>query len=114
MDDARLPEHSRLLQDISALIAERPRGARERVLARIENTLTAGYARALELEAERWRLERRIASVAQDLASGRGGGDRQGEIASLARCRARADGDLSVLRGLLSSLRERANELRAA
>jgi hypothetical protein len=35
-------------------------------LARIEETLTEGYARALALEAERWRLERRIAQVAAD------------------------------------------------
>src|SRR5919197_2036268 len=34
----------------------------------VEHTLTAGYARALALEAERWRLERRIAEVASKLA----------------------------------------------
>ena len=33
-------------------------------LARVEDTLTEGYARALAIEAERWRLERRIGEVA--------------------------------------------------
>src|ERR671937_339313 len=36
-------------------------------LAHLEDTLTAGYAHALALEAERWRLERRIAEVAAEL-----------------------------------------------
>ena len=35
-------------------------------LARMEDTLTEGYARALALEAERWRLERRIGEVARE------------------------------------------------
>jgi hypothetical protein len=30
------------------------------LLARVEDTLTEGYARAPAIEAERWRLERRI------------------------------------------------------
>ena len=104
---------SRLLQQISELIAEQPAGARDRALARIEDTLTTGYARALELEAERWRLERRIAAVTEQLGAGEGG-DRSEELALLARRRSHADGNLSVLRGLLASLRERANQLRAA
>ena len=35
-------------------------------LARMEDTLTEGYAKALALEAERWRLERRIGEVARE------------------------------------------------
>src|SRR3954447_689802 len=42
-------------------------------LAEVESTLTDGYAQALALEAERWRLERRLGEMA------RGGGADVGE-----------------------------------
>ena len=42
-----------ILEEIIALLAEPERGAASPSLARLEDTLTAGYARALELEAER-------------------------------------------------------------
>ena len=101
-----------LLREITELIATAPSGERARFLARIENTLTAGYARALALEAERLRLERRIASVAAELAED-AQDRRTAELASLARRATVAGEDLSELRGLLSSLRDRASELRA-
>ena len=48
---------------------QRPQtGASAPTLARLEDTLTEGYARALALEAERWRLERRIGEVARTVA----------------------------------------------
>lgn len=101
-----------LFDKIDALLAE-PVAAGQPDLARIENTLTEGYARALALEAERWRLERRIGEVAAKLAQG----DRErrtNELAALAARISSTDGDLSVLRGRLSTLRQRAHEVRAA
>jgi hypothetical protein len=100
-----------LFEKIDALLAEP--GRDEPALARMEHTLTEGYARALALEAERWRLERRIGEVAAKLAEG----DRERrtqELASLAERISSADGDLSVLRGRLSVLRRAAHDVRAA
>jgi hypothetical protein len=77
----------------------------------IEHTLTAGYARALALEAERRRLERQIAEVASELAGE--SSERTSELATLGRRLADADCDIAQLRGLLSSLRTRASEARA-
>jgi hypothetical protein len=78
----------------------------------VEHTLTAGYARALALEAERWRLERRIAEVASKLAETPS--TEQSELASLGKRLSTADGDLAQLRELLASLRVRADEIRSA
>jgi hypothetical protein len=78
-------------------------------LARMEETLTEGYARALALEAERWRLERRIGEVARE-----GRGDVGDEIRSLGSRLTSADGKLSELRALLGSLHERARVARHA
>src|SRR5437667_6408920 len=88
-------------------------GAGAPPLSRVEDTLTAGYAHALALEAERRRLERRMADAAAQLEDD----DtplRASELGKLARSLKSASGDLSNLRLLLSSLRERANEIRAA
>ena len=100
-----------LFDEISQLLAAPADGADAPPLARLEDTLTAGYARALALEAERWRLERRIGEVAaalQDESSEL----RTDEIAKLAARLSDADGELSRLRGLLSTLRVRASDLR--
>jgi hypothetical protein len=78
-------------------------------LARIEETLTEGYARALALEAERWRLERRIGEVARE-----GRDDIGDEIRSLGSRLSNADGKLTELRTLLGSLHERARVVRLA
>jgi hypothetical protein len=78
----------------------------------VEHTLTAGYAKALALEAERWRLERRIAAVASKLAEGTQ--REHSELANLGRRLSTADGDLTQLRELLASLRVRANEIRSS
>ncbi len=100
-----------LFDKIDALLAE-PVAGGEAELARIEHTLTEGYARALALEAERWRLERRLGEVAQKLALG----DREkktSELVSLAERMSSADGDLTQLRGRLATLRQRAHDVRA-
>ena len=77
----------------------------------IEDKLTAGYARALALDAERRRLERRLAETAATMSDG---SSEDAEVAELGRRLSAADGDLAELRGLLSSLRARADEVRTA
>jgi septal ring factor EnvC (AmiA/AmiB activator) len=82
-------------------------------LARLEDTLTAGYACALALEAERMRLERRIAEVAGKL--GDDDSDlRAQELGALAAKLSCADADLTKLRGVLTSLKQHAREARRA
>jgi hypothetical protein len=78
-------------------------------LARMADILTEGYARALALEAERWRLERRIGEVARE-----GRTDIGEELKSLGTRLTRADGELSELRSLLGTLHERARAARVA
>jgi len=78
-------------------------------LAHIEDTLTEGYARALALEAERWRLERRIGEVARE-----GRTDIGEELKLLGTRLTYADGELAKLRSLLGTLHERARAVRVA
>ena len=52
-------------EQIERLLTAPASGAEAPTLARMEDTLTEGYAQALALEAERWRLERRIGEVAR-------------------------------------------------
>jgi hypothetical protein len=86
-----------------------------RALEEIEDTLTTGYAAALGLEAERWRIERRITELAGEL-----GGEadfelhRAEEMVVLAQRLSSSDADLIRLRDVLGSLRERADAARAA
>jgi GAF domain-containing protein len=71
--------------------------------AAIEDALTDGYARALALEAENRRLERRIVELAGSLTVA---GDRSvSELSDLSGRRTRALGELARLRDLLSDLR---------
>jgi hypothetical protein len=97
--------------EIRSLLDAPPKGEDAPTIAAIEHTLTAGYAKALALEAERWRLERRIADVAAKLG-GKAQEVEHSELAQLGQRLSTADGDLSNLRGLLSSLRSRADEVR--
>src|SRR3954466_8563293 len=59
--------HPMIQDDIRTLLDAPPEGTEAPTIDDIEHTLTAGYARALTLEAERWRLERKIAKVAAKL-----------------------------------------------
>lgn len=99
--------------EIRTLLEAAPDGEDAPTLDAIEHTLTAGYARALALEAERWRLERRIAEVASKLADDTSELS-HAELAKLGERLSAADGDLSRLRALLSSLRTRADQVRTA
>ena len=82
-------------------------------LDHIERTLTDGYAHALNLEAERWRLEKRIAKVAQGIDRG-DTSKKAHELSTLARRLDGNAGELTKLRALLSDLRRRADEVRPA
>lgn len=75
---------------------------------RLEHALTSGYARALELEAERLRLERRISEVAAKAP------DAATELVELAERRSVADSQHRSLRALLERLRERMVAARVA
>ncbi len=99
--------------DIRTLLDAPPTGEDAPTLDHIEHTLTAGYARALALEAERLRLERKLAEAAARLGDEVTDEDAS-ELAKLGQSISLADSDLSHLRGLLSSLRTRADEVRTA
>ena len=77
-------------------------------LAAIESTLTDGYAAALVLEAERWRIERRLGEVARDA------GDTADvrEFARLSEQLETADWELARLRSLLRNLQARRRTVR--
>jgi hypothetical protein len=92
------------MNDVSTLISridsllQSPREADTAdVRAHMELTLTDGYAAALALEAEHWRLQRRIGAIAGELAEGRNTGQTK-EL---------AEGELEALRDMLVSLRDR-------
>ena len=104
-------DHDDLLSQIHTLIAT-PNGDAA-ALAQMEDTLTVGYARALALEAERWRLERQIGEVASRLAydGDTGAAD---DLAALARRMSDTDVEVVRLRTALASLRDRASEVRSA
>ena len=82
-------------------------------LPSVEDTLTAGYARALTLEAEHRRLQRRLADSAAALADD-DSPRRVKELRRLAQKLKAVDAELVELRALLGSLFERAALLRAA
>ena len=78
-------------------------------LEHVEDALTEGYAQALQLEAERLRLERRLGEVARHP-----NGEHDDELRSLGSRLRRADDEIAALRSLLDSLSRRARMLRAA
>jgi hypothetical protein len=112
------PEETPILRavvvDLSSLLDQIETALEDRSdVESIERTLTDGYAYALELEGERWRLERKIGEVARLL----GGGDTAGraaELSALAQRLERADVDLTELRRHLTTLRRHADSVRAA
>ena len=99
---------SSLLERIQALVDGRDDVVPERRLERMEHTLTDGYARALELEAESGRLGREIAS-----AAGADGGSAE-ELRALARRLAQNEADLRNLRRELAALRRTVYDTRAS
>ncbi|MDX6466613.1 MAG: hypothetical protein QOI27_1653 [Gaiellaceae bacterium] len=102
-----------MLQQIEELLIAPTSGAAAPSLARMEDTLTGGYAQALALEAERLRLERRLGEVART-ADGPNVANLADELSSLASRLTSAEGELSHLRALLGSLQERTRSMRLA
>jgi hypothetical protein len=81
--------------------------------ARLEETLTDGYAWALKLDAECARLERSIGILAAELDHE--SSERQAqELSRTARRLARSKSELAALRGLLSTLRAEAADVKVA
>jgi DNA repair exonuclease SbcCD ATPase subunit len=105
-------ENATVYDEIRQLLSLPVQGADAPRLDRVENTLTSGYAHALALEAERWRIERRIGEIAAQLDTSTV--ENAAELTELSSRLNEADGELSRLRGLLASLRTRASDLRVA
>lgn len=103
-----LQDVNQLLDRIAACVDEAPRDRDA-----VERTLTDGYAQALALEAERYRLQRRLAEVAQGLAR-EGAAIDPGELATIAARLEGNSGDLTRLRDVLGELRKHADALRPA
>jgi hypothetical protein len=102
-----------LLEQIDELLAEPVRTEEPASLAYLERTLTAGYAYALALEAERWRLEQRMSELAGELHDGNQ--ELKAKELALLSDRLSANGRLLTrLRNTLTDLRARAAAVRAA
>jgi len=105
-----VPGHrTSLIDDINTLLALDPACT---PLARVEDTLTAGYAQALALEAQQLRLERKLWQLTREL--GAGPDVVAHEAGELTELLTRVEADLAGLRTLLVTLRDRARALRAA
>ncbi|MEP6978761.1 MAG: hypothetical protein ABI948_11975, partial [Thermoleophilia bacterium] len=107
-----MPAKRKTYAQITALL-EAASDERGPSVERLEDTLTAGYAVALTLEAERLRIERRIAEVASKL------GDEESalrtkELTGLSERLAKADNELSRLRNALVTLKNQARAARRA
>jgi ABC-type phosphate transport system auxiliary subunit len=100
-----------LLDEIDELLAERTPSEEPATLARLERTLTDGYAHTLSLEAERLRLERRMSELAGQLHDGNQEQKAQ-ELVQVSRRITRAGAEIEQLRATLEELRARAREVR--
>jgi hypothetical protein len=100
------PLHER----ISSLLKNRSADPGEPLVTEMENTLTDGYARALELEAERLRVERRIAHLAHHVDDR----EQAEEVRKLASRLRDLNLELEGLRGRLGVLQKHLNQARAA
>jgi hypothetical protein len=96
--------------EIQAMLDAPATGRESPTLASIEDMLTSGYARAMAVEAERWRLERRLAELAGTPSAGI---DNDAELRRVGAELKSADTDLVALRALLAELRKRADAARA-
>jgi len=99
-----------LVRRIRSLLEQRGADPTMPLLTEMEHTLTDGYARALEFEGERLRLERRIGELAHRLD----GPEQAGELRDLAERLRSADDDLASLRDALEPLQRRVDAARAA
>ena len=102
-----IENHIRILLDAPAAGVDAP------TLADLEEMLTTGYARAMAIEGDQWRLQRRIVDVAGRLADDHNELQTV-ELRKLARRLRSVDAELISIRALIGSLRARADEARAA
>jgi ABC-type phosphate transport system auxiliary subunit len=86
-------------------------GRRAADLPLLERTLTDGYATVLTMEAERWRLERRMSEVAGTLDEGNVT-DKTDELTELAKRLESSQAEIAALRRLLVSLRAHVDDVR--
>src|SRR6185503_7294940 len=98
-----------LLEQIDELLAEPAEEPAN--LARLERTLTDGYAYALALESERWRLEQRMSELAGELDEGNHELKAK-ELALLSDRLSKNERLLARLRNTLTELRARATAAR--
>ena len=101
------------LERIEDLLRAPVTGDEAPTLEHLEETLTAGYAQALALEAERWRIERRLGEVARD-AGEVSAHSVAAELVTLSKRLDAADGELAQLRTLLHDLQVLRRRRRAA
>jgi hypothetical protein len=101
------PDRAALLADLRTLAAAPAPG-----LEHVERALADGYACALQIEAERLRLQHGLEQRARGLSAGRA--PEVDAVAGLAEGIARADVELAELRGALAGLASLARRLRAA
>ena len=97
--DDRLPA---VMADIRSLL-DLPDGAELPPRADVEDTLTSGYAHALDLERERLRIQRTLRAALR--SEGRPDGN---EIRELTGRLAHADQELAGVRAMLATLRAQA------
>ena len=99
-----------LLQRIRNLTDARGADPAKPLLTEMEHTLTDGYARALELEASRRRLEKDVTDLAARIANAAEAEALRRMVEGLAS----ADRELDQLRVRLQMLRRRVDGVRAA
>jgi type II secretory pathway component PulF len=98
------------LLDRIRLLAEEPLDSPERLLERMEHTLTDGYALALALEGESIRIEKEIDATVLRIKAG----EASSGLDALGERLASNERELRALRAHLASLRIRAEGVRAA
>ncbi len=108
-DNADVADPPVLLERIRMLVDDRRDGASRRRLAEIDETLTDGYARALALEGDAWRIRRRQAELARKPREP----THAHELEALAVRLTAVEDELARLRRALRPLQEHANVLRA-
>jgi hypothetical protein len=109
MRNAPGDEIARLCEELRAVL-EKPHAPREDSLEGLEDMLTEGYARALALEAEQRRIERRIAELEAAVRGGREGA--ADDVAALTGRLSSASARVARLRALLAGPRRRASAVR--
>jgi ABC-type phosphate transport system auxiliary subunit len=99
-----------LLERITGLLKNRSADPGKPLVTEMEDTLTDGYARALQLEGERLRLERRIGELAHSVD----GREQADELKALAGRLRDVDAELDGLRSQLGALQKHLEQVRAA